>query len=320
MTMAGISSKALAFGNPENKRGYNGNEIQNREFSDGSGLEFYDFKFRGFDPQIGRFMQVDPLADMSFNYSPYAYGNNNPILFNDPLGLASDTAWKVLQEVVVSAKQKVSNFTNWFTGRDVGYTGSGWGHGPRRWLADQYGLGNKANNLFELGLHSQLQSSQVNLTGNLLDKIKADPDLIRHQNAIIKILKADPRFGKIAFISKGAIKGGVEFGGKRWGSKNENWGVLNENNPLLHGETWQVAANELTWATRHAVVDYVATVKSDGTIVIAYHLNDTLDLSAQKGRSEAYNNISSATGFLYHDVTGGNSAIKVNADWQTVIK
>jgi len=61
-------------------------------------------------------------------------------------------------------------------------------------------------------------------------------------------------------------------------------------------------------------------VKSDGTIVIDYHLSDTLDLSAQKGRSEAYNNISSTTGFLYHDVVGGNKDIKVNADWQSTAK
>ncbi|MBX2924073.1 MAG: RHS repeat-associated core domain-containing protein [Chitinophagaceae bacterium] len=180
LVMSGISSKAFAFGNPENKRGYNGNEIQNKEFSDGSGLEFYDFKFRGYDAQIGRFMQIDPLADMSFNYSPYAYGNNNPILLNDPLGLASDTAWKVLQEVVVTAKRKASSVGDWVTGRDVGYTGSGWGHGPRRWLANQLGLGNKANNLIELGLHSQLQSSQVNLSGDLLERIKNDPDMIAH--------------------------------------------------------------------------------------------------------------------------------------------
>jgi hypothetical protein len=185
-------------------------------------------------------------------------------------------------------------------------------------LADQYGLGNKANNLIELGLHSQLQSSNVSLSGNLLDKIKSDQAMIAFQNKIIKALKADPRFGKIGF--KLANRQVVEFGGKRWSSENEDWGALNGNNPALHGETWDVAGNELTWATRHATVEYTATVKSDGTAVISYHLSDTFDLSSQGGRSGAYNNISKTTGFLYHSVAGGNSGLQISADWQTTVK
>jgi len=84
--MAGISSKALAFGNPEHKYKYNDKELQEEEFSDGSGLEAYDFNARTYDPQIGRMWQIDPWTEKYERQSPYASFNNNPIIFADPTG------------------------------------------------------------------------------------------------------------------------------------------------------------------------------------------------------------------------------------------
>jgi RHS repeat-associated protein len=84
--MSGISSKAA--GKLENKFKFNsGTELQNQEFSDGSGLELYATDYRSYDAQIGRFHQIDPLASMSANWNPFAYVQNNPLLYNDPLGL-----------------------------------------------------------------------------------------------------------------------------------------------------------------------------------------------------------------------------------------
>jgi RHS repeat-associated protein len=320
LTMAGISSQALNFGSPGNKLLYNGgNELQNKEFSDGSGLEWYDAKNRMYDAQIGRFFQIDALSDMSQNMSPYTFASNNPISINDPLGLQDSIPTQNLSTVTVTGyiQNKWNQFSNWFTGANVGYNGSGWGHGPRTFLLNQFGLGHNANNLWELGLQSMLQNNQVNLTGSLLNGLKTDPAMIAFQNKIIAALKADPRFGKLTFVL--ANKQVVEFGGKRWNSPNENWGALNGTNPALHGETWEVAGNALTWAVRHATVDYTATVKADGTAVISYHLSDKLDLTPGN-RSGAYNNITTVTGFMYHDVGGGNSEMQVNADWQTTVK
>ena len=82
--MAGISSKAA--GTLQNKLKFNGKELQSAEFSDGSGLEEYDYGSRFQDPQIGRWTTADPLGEKFFDMSPYNYAANNPVINIDPDG------------------------------------------------------------------------------------------------------------------------------------------------------------------------------------------------------------------------------------------
>ena len=63
---------------------FNGME-QDQEVS-GSG-DSYTTMFRQYDPRLGRWKSLDPLASKYPGASPFSAYNNNPVYFVDPLGL-----------------------------------------------------------------------------------------------------------------------------------------------------------------------------------------------------------------------------------------
>ena len=86
LAMSSLSDKALKTDWNENKYRYNRKELQHQEFSDGIGLEEYDYGARFQDPQLGRFLSIDPKASDYQQWSPYSYVANNPLNAVDPDG------------------------------------------------------------------------------------------------------------------------------------------------------------------------------------------------------------------------------------------
>jgi len=69
------------------------NSLKNRylfnkgsELQDDLDLNFYHTKYRTYDQALGRFLQIDPKVDEFYSWTPYNFGYDNPVRYNDPDG------------------------------------------------------------------------------------------------------------------------------------------------------------------------------------------------------------------------------------------
>jgi len=86
-------------------------KFQGQEHIDDLGLNWDSFKWRNHQPDIGRFFNVDPLADKYVYNSPYAFSENDVIGAVELEGLekARITNWKVQKSIMQKMSTEVIN-------------------------------------------------------------------------------------------------------------------------------------------------------------------------------------------------------------------
>uniref|UniRef100_UPI003D655F49 RHS repeat domain-containing protein n=1 Tax=Tenacibaculum halocynthiae TaxID=1254437 RepID=UPI003D655F49 len=176
------------------KFGYQGVELE-----EGLGLNLQEMDFRQYDPSLGKFIVIDPMAEERNWLTPYNFVQNNPILRVDPSGLLDD--YHTFSDGRI-LRLKTNDTTDSFTYHDS----NGGTHNIGTFEKNSKGLINLSN----INYNSSDGNTSVKVTGKAASKKKGS--LYISGVALSSVIGASAESGEEVYITRASNADGSSPG------------------------------------------------------------------------------------------------------------
>ena len=203
---------------PNHAYRYNGKELD--EIS-----KTYEYGFRYYDPSIGKFTGVDPIADQFTWVSPFNYAENEPIGHIDLWGLQK-TAQDVYLQAQLTQPSKVNGSKTFFSREKALKTGEYLATltGEDRHFDDLFYAYEESGDLFTAGLYAAHREKMR--TGGSISSMGIGSRTSKGRSKINDLRKQYPSI-KLSNAELALIKGGASYRATFFAA-----------NPTLKGKVW----------------------------------------------------------------------------------